>query len=148
MVGFIVALLFSVLAYLFYVVAVALIAGSLGYGLAVGLLGLIGLPFGLITWLVGIVAGVALAYITIAFNLQKYVIIIATALGGAGLAVGTLLLGVEGMDLVVASQNPVQTLLNGSPFMAIVFLVMAVAGIFVQWRANQGYEIEAYENRI
>lgn len=122
--------------------------GSLGYGLAVSLLGAIGFPFGFITWLIGIAVGAVLAYVTIAFNLQKYVIIIATALGGAGLAVGTLLLGVEGMALAEASQNPAQVMLRGSPFMTIVFLVMAIAGIFVQWRASQSFEIEAYENRI
>ncbi|MCB0051873.1 MAG: DUF4203 domain-containing protein [Caldilinea sp.] len=147
-VGFIVAVLFAVLSYLFYIVAVALMGGSLGYGLAVSLLGAIGFPFGFITWLIGIAVGAVLAYVTIAFNLQKYVIIIATALGGAGLAVGTLLLGVEGMALAEASQNPAQVMLRGSPFMTIVFLVMAIAGIFVQWRASQSFEIEAYENRI
>ena len=147
-VGFIVAVLFAVLSYLFYIVAVALMGGSLGYGLAVSLLGAIGFPFGFITWLIGIAVGAVLAYVTIAFNLQKYVIIIATALGGAGLAVGTLLLGFEGMALAEASQNPAQVMLRGSPFMTIVFLVMAIAGIFVQWRASQSFEIEAYENRI
>ena len=40
-VGFIVALLFAVLSYLFYAVAVAVIAGSLGYGLRFGHHGLL-----------------------------------------------------------------------------------------------------------
>ncbi|MCB0058225.1 MAG: hypothetical protein KDE45_14405, partial [Caldilineaceae bacterium] len=56
-VGFIVAVLFAVLSYLFYIVAVALMGGSLGYGLAVSLLGAIGFPFGFITWLIGIAVG-------------------------------------------------------------------------------------------
>src|SRR5512136_2522786 len=47
-VGFIVAAVFAILAYLFYIVAVAIIAGSLGYAAAVGLLTALGLQFGLL----------------------------------------------------------------------------------------------------
>ena len=57
-VGFIVGAIFAVLSYLFYAVAVALIAGSLGYGLGAGFMHLIGLDWGLIVWLVGIVVAV------------------------------------------------------------------------------------------
>src|SRR5215475_4857202 len=57
-VGFIVALVFALLSYLFYFAAVAVIGGALGYTLAVGLLEAIGLNFGLIVWLVGIVVAV------------------------------------------------------------------------------------------
>jgi hypothetical protein len=42
-VGFIVALIFAVLSYLFYIFAVALVAGSLGYSVTVGLLMAIGM---------------------------------------------------------------------------------------------------------
>src|SRR5512136_2012408 len=59
-VGFVVALVFAVLAYLFYIAAVAIIAGSLGYSVAVGLLMAIGLQMGFIVWLIGIVAAIAL----------------------------------------------------------------------------------------
>src|SRR5512137_289667 len=69
-VGFIVALVFAVLAYLFYIAAVALIAGSLGYSAAVGLLMAIGMNMNFIVWLIGIAAGVALAVIVLRFNVQ------------------------------------------------------------------------------
>ena len=71
MVGFIVALIFAVLSYAFDLFAVAIIAGSLGYALAVGLLTAIGLQMGFLVWLIGIVAAVALAILTIVFNVQK-----------------------------------------------------------------------------
>lgn len=147
-VGFVVAVVFAVLSYLFYFVAVAVIAGSLGYGLGVAMMGAIGMDFGFIPWLVGVIVGVVLAVLTVVFNLQKYVIIVATALGGAALAVGTLLLGAEGMALQETATNPIRTMLSGSWFMTVIFLVMAVAGIFVQWQANRTYWVEPYENRI
>lgn len=147
-VGFVVAVLFSVLSYLFYFMGVAFLAGSLGYGLAIGLLGAIGFDLNFFTWLIGAVAAVAFAAATLALDLQKVVIIIVTALGGAGLAIGTLLLGVEGMALADASVNPVGAALRGSPFWMIIFLVMAIGGIIVQWGSSQRYALEPYENRI
>src|SRR5690242_3022132 len=55
-VGFGFALIFAVLSYAFYIVAVGLIGAALGYALGVGILEAIGLNFGFIVWLVGIVA--------------------------------------------------------------------------------------------
>lgn len=147
-VGFVVAIIFAVGSYLFYLFGVAILAGSLGYALGVGMMGAIGIQFGFITWLVGIVLGVVLAFVTIAFNIQKYVIIIATGLGGAALAVGTLLLGVEGMALTDLSNDPLKSMWQAAPLWAIILLVMGIAGIVVQWRANQNYWVEPYDNRI
>jgi hypothetical protein len=147
-VGFVLAVAFAVLSYLFYMVAVALIAGSLGYGLVVAIMGAIGFNFGVITWVLGLVVGVIFAWVTIRYNLAKYVIIIATALGGAGLAIGTLVLGVDGISAAEATTNPIRTLLQGSPLWTIVFLVMAAAGMYVQWVAGRKYALVAYDNRI
>jgi hypothetical protein len=147
-VGFVLALVFAVLSYLFYIIAVALIAGSLGYGLVVAIMGGIGFNFGVITWVLGIVVGVIFAWVTIRYNLAKYVIIIATALGGAGLAIGTLVLGVDGMSAAEATTNPIRAMLQGSPLWTIVFIVMAVAGAYVQWISGRRYAMVPYDNRI
>ena len=147
-VGFVVALTFAVLSYIFYFIAVAIIAGSLGYGLVVAIMGAIGFPFGFITWSLALVVGIILAVVTLRFNLAKYVIIIATALGGAALAIGTLVLGVDGVAMAQAATDPIRTMLQGHPFWWIIFLIMAVGGIFVQWRTSLLYTVEAYDNRI
>lgn len=147
-VGFILALIFAVLSYLFYFVAVALIAGSLGYGLVVALMGAIGMNFGFLTWIIGVVVAVALAFVTLRFNLAKYVIIIATALGGAAMTIGTLVMGVSGVSVEKASSNLIGAMFETSPFWSIIFIIMAVAGAFVQWRSSQLYTLEPYENRI
>jgi predicted outer membrane lipoprotein len=91
-VGFVVALVFAVLSYLFYMVAVALFAGSIGYALGVGLMGLIGFQMGFVAWIVGIILAVIVAGVVILFNIQKWVIILLTALGGAGVIIGTFLM--------------------------------------------------------
>ncbi len=83
-VGFIVAVIFAVLSYMFYMFAVALVAGSLGYTIAVGLLTWIGMSTDWLLWIIGVVAAIALVIVTLIFNLQKWVIIAATAILGAG----------------------------------------------------------------
>ncbi len=148
-VGFIVGAIFAVLSYLFYIFGVAILAGSLGYALGAGFMHLIGFDLGFLVWVVGIVAGIALAVVTIMFNIQKYVIIIATALGGAGLMIGTLVLGVGGMSLAGLFTNPVRLVLASTGgWWTLIFILLAGAGIFVQIMSTRAYEIEAYENRI
>ena len=67
-VGFFVGLLFAVLAYLFWVFAVAIAAGSLGYTIATGLLTWIGLDLGVFVWLVGMALGVVFAVTALVLN--------------------------------------------------------------------------------
>jgi hypothetical protein len=141
-VGFVVGAVFAVLAYLFYIVAVAIIAGSLGYSLAVGLLMWIGMSMGPLVWIVGIIVGVALAAVTIMFNLQKWVIIAATAIMGAGAVIGAFVLMFN--PHLQALETPIQTAIKTSPLLAILFLVVAILGIVAQVRANRTFELETY----
>jgi len=147
-VGFFVGAIFGLLAYLFYAVAVALVAGGLGYALGAGFMNLIGLDWNWLVWLVGIVVAIVAVVVTFYFNLQKYVIIAATAIGGAGLIVGTLMFGVTGMALAKFFENPIRMALQDRPIWTIVFLVVAVAGIVLQIMSTRTWEPEPYENRI
>jgi hypothetical protein len=147
-VGFFVGAIFGLLAYLFYAVAVALAAGALGYALGAGFMNLIGLDWGLLVWVVGIVVAIVAVVVTFYFDLQKYVIIAATAIGGAGLIVGTLIFGIGGMALAKFFENPIRMALQDRPIWTIIFLVLAAAGIALQIVATRAWEIEPYENRI
>ena len=82
-VGFFVGLLFALLSYLFWAFAVALMAGSLGYGLVAGFFGLFGADLDVLVWIVGVVVGVLFAISAIVLNLQKAIVIVSTALIGA-----------------------------------------------------------------
>lgn len=146
-VGFVVAVIFAVLSYLFYFFAVIMIAAGLGYGLGTGIMTTF-MDMGVLPWIVGIVGAVVLVAVTIMFNLQKYVIIAATALGGALIAIGTLMLGAEGMAMVDLTDEPVRAMLNAGPLWAILFLGLAAAGIVIQLMSTRAYIPETYENRI
>ncbi|NJN54556.1 MAG: DUF4203 domain-containing protein [Anaerolineae bacterium] len=143
-VGFFVALLFAVLSYLFYFFAVAIIAGSLGYGLGVAIMGIFSADLDIITWIVGIVLAIVVIVVTFRFNLAKYVIIIATALGGAAATIATLVVGVENVQLLTLFANPMQTLLDASFFWSLLFVLMAGAGIAMQIAANRNWEVANY----
>jgi hypothetical protein len=143
-VGFIVGAIFAVLSYLFYIVAVALLAGSFGYGLAVALLTAIGLNFGFIVWLIGLVAGIIVAVVVLIFNIQKYAIIVITALGGTGAIVFTLLAMFGNLTPAEVMLNPVMTAISNSFWWLLFYLVLAIAGIVVQFGANRSYELESY----
>ncbi len=144
-VGFIVALIFAVLSYAFYLFAVAIIAGSLGYAVAVGLLTAIGLQMGFLVWLIGIVAAVALVIVTLVFNIQKWVVIAATAILGSATVFGTILLMFNPAATVMAS--PVKTMLSSSPLMTILFLVVAGLGIYFQFVSTRAVTVVEY-NRM
>jgi len=141
-VGFIVGALFGVLSYMFYIFGVAVLAGSLGYAAGVSLMLWFGLNPGFIPWLVGIILGVALIVVTLVFNLQKYMVIIATSILGSGVLIGTLMMGVVGMSLVKFFDNPISLMLQDSPWWTLLFLVLVIGGILVQLRASPVAEME------
>ena len=143
-VGFVVGAIFAVLSYLFYFVAVALLAGAFGYAVGVGLLTWIGLDFGFVVWLIGIIVGVIVAVAVLRFNIQKYAVIVITAFGGTGIIIFTLLAlfgDLSPAELLIA---PVARAIDDSWLWFLFFVVVAAAGIFVQLQANKGYEVEEY----
>jgi hypothetical protein len=145
--GFILALFFAVLAYVLYFGAIGILGFALGYTIAVGVLEAIGLNFGFLVWVIAFVAGVAVAVAVFLLNIQKWVVIIATSLLGAGVIVGTFLFLFGGLPEGQLMQNPVHTALHASPFWTLAFILLAVVGIVVQYVWTRQLKIEAY-NRL
>lgn len=142
--------LFAVLSYLFYLFAIAFYSASLGYAAGIAIMtGLFGFKLEILTWVVAIALAVVVAFAVLRFNIQKYVIIIGTAVMGAGLATGVLAGGFYGVNLIQYFENPLRILMSQMGFWGwLVFLGVAIGGIVVQWRGNANYTVEAYENRI
>jgi hypothetical protein len=143
-VGFIVGALFAVLSYLFYIAAVAIIAGSLGYFVSVYFLLWVGMKAGFLLWLIGIVVGVVLIFVTLQFNLQKWVIIITTSLMGAAVSFGTIIQILNPASNLL--DNPVKFFLDKSVLLLILFALMAAAGIVVQYVQNKSFNIDSYNH--
>lgn len=134
-VGTLVGILFAVLSYLFFIFRVAVLAGSIGYGLGSGIMLWIGFNPGFLSWIFGVVAAFALIVITLRFNLQKLLITVETAIIGAGIIIGTLILGVGGIALASFLENPIRVILQNSPLWAVLYLALVAGGIFIQLKA-------------
>jgi hypothetical protein len=147
-VGFIVGLIFAVLSYLFYFIGVALLGGALGYAIGVGFMGLIGFDPGFLTWVVGIILAIIFAVATIALNLQKWVIVAATAFGGAGVIIGTFLMVFGVIPPTTFGAGAVKAAIADSWFWLLGYLLLAALGLIAQVYTGRSYQIEAYENRV
>lgn len=143
-VGFVVGAVFAVLSYLFYLAAVAVIAGSLGYSVAVGILLALGMNMNFLVWLIGIVAAIALAVVTLRFNIQKWVIIIATSFLGAAVVFGGFFVLYN--PLTNLMENPIRAFLSSNPLLMILAIAMAIFGIVVQYQNTRSFTIDNYNN--
>jgi hypothetical protein len=143
-VGFIVGLIFAVLSYLFYLFAVAVLSFSFGYGLTVGVWTAIGLDPGLISWVLGVIVGVVIAVAVLGLNIQKYAIVVITAIAGTAVTIFTILAAVYGPLVTNLLENPVKLALDNSFLWVLFALVIAGAGIVVQLRDTRDWEIESY----
>ncbi len=116
-------------------------AAGFGWALGAGFMAALGLSSGFLVTVVALVVAVIVAGLTLVFNLQKYVIIAITAIGGANAIVLSvlLLLGRVSLDSLKGAGNAIGPILQDSWFWLIAWLIVALAGIVVQIRANRDY---------
>lgn len=139
--GLVLGIGLATFSYLFFTVGVALVAGAVAAALASGVLAALGVGAGWLLVLVPVAAGIVVAVLTPLWNLQKYVIILVTAVAGAdGLVVAALLLlGQVSLLSLQAGGNMIRPVLQNSPLWVLVGLALAAAGTLVQIRANRHY---------
>jgi hypothetical protein len=84
-IGFLLGLLFAVLSYLYYWVAVILLGGALGYQLTIGLLQWIGFDAdGILAFILALAGGAIFAVAFFLLHMPAVLVIVATAISGAG----------------------------------------------------------------
>ena len=139
--GFFGGLLFAVLSYLFYMVGVAVIAAGFGAALASGLLSAFGLGDGFLGTIIIVAVAVILALLVLIFNVQKYVIIAITSLGGANLVVAGVLLflGRITLESLAEAGSTIRPIVQDSWLWLIVWLVIAGVGIVGQLRTSRDF---------
>jgi hypothetical protein len=143
-IGFFIGLLFGLLSYLFWIFAVALVAGSLGYGLVAAFFGLFDADLDVLVWIIGVVVGLVFAIGAVVLNLQKAVVIVATALLGAWTIVATFLFLFTSATPETLAESGAKVVLDDHPLWFLIFAVVAAFGMVFQFVANRTYEIEQY----
>ena len=140
-VGFVAGFFLAIFSYLFYALGVAVIAGVIGYAIGSGMMAAMGLTAGWVLFIVGVTVAVMVIALTLFLNLQKYVIITLTALGGANaILLGVLLLfNRVSLTGLRGAGNAIQPVLADSWFWSLAWLLLAAGSIFYQVRSNRVY---------
>jgi hypothetical protein len=143
-VGFIVGLFIAVLSYLFYFIGVAFVAAGFGAALGAGFMEALGFGDGFLALIVVTVLVLVMVGLTLVFNLQKYVIMAMTAIGGANavLLAPLLLFGQVSMTSLRLSGSAIRPILAHSWFWLVVWLAIAIASLVYQIRNNKDYTFD------
>lgn len=130
-----VALLLGVLAYAFYVLAVIIAMGSIGLGLGTLLSTALGVENDAAVVVISLLGAAVLAVLAITTNLPYILLVVVSALGGAGAMVAglVLLLGVVSLG---ADEASVQQAIGDQWWWTLVQLALAAAGVVVQLRGT------------
>jgi hypothetical protein len=139
-VGFVIGIVFAVLSYLYYWVAVVLLGGTIGYLAGVGVMGWLGIDPGFLTLVVGVITGVILAIATVVLAVPKYLVIVLSALGGSAAVVAGALLLLGQIDLAGMQHGVVGAALieiQSNILWLVVWGVLAAAGIVYQLQTTK-----------
>ena len=144
-VGFVVGLIFAALSYFFWVLAIGIFSFGVGYSATVGFLSMLGLDLGFLVWLIAVVAGGALAFAVLKFNIQKYVIIIGTSLAGSALIIASFLYAFGVLQTPQLWLLSARVAVANSWFWLLFFLVLAGFGIYTQIVTTRNFVLDVKE---
>ena len=143
-VGLLVAITAAALAYLFYAAAVVLLAGFVGYQLGIGIMAGLGFNDGWVTFLVGLLVGLAWVAVAIYLHFPKVLVLILTSLAGAELLLGGILLAFGRITLTGLRFGAVGAIVRDNWLWGLLYLAIAAVGFYFQWRTTQTFVVEEY----
>jgi len=141
-VGIAFGLVFAVLAYLFYAVAVLIFMGTLGYWIGAGLLIWVGLTPGIVTALAGIALGAVFVVAGLMADTPKYFLLFLTAFAGAALIVSGLLLMGNIVELPALKDGVVRVVGDQSWFWQVLWIGLGVIGFVAQINSSASEELQ------
>jgi hypothetical protein len=128
------ALLFGLLAYLYYEICVLIAMVAIGFALGTTLMVALGVSWSWLITLAGLAAGVALAFLAIAGNMPAVLLIVLSAFGGASAMVAGALLVVGELTTDDFTDQLASETLDLSWWWYAAYVVLAVVGIVAQVR--------------
>lgn len=140
-VGFVIALVFAVLAYAYYAVAVVLAMGSFGFVLGTASMAALNVTWNWLIIVVAVALGVLLAIVAIAANLPLMLLIVASALAGASAVVGGIMLLVGELDTTDLASTSVTEQISHQWYWYAAYIAMVIVGIVQQSRASTSHTV-------
>jgi hypothetical protein len=141
--GALVALVFGLLAYLYYEVSVFVGVTAIGFMLATTAMVALNVRWTWVIVLVGVLVGGALGVVAIVGNLPMLLLTVLTAFGGSSAAVGGAMLLAGAVDAEDFTEADVVTLVEDRPAWWILYVVLAVVGLVMQLRVIRRVEATA-----
>ncbi len=143
-VGFVFAIVFAVLAGLWWWAAVVILFGVVGYELGSGVLIAIGLDQGFITFIAGLVVGLALAVLALVLDAPTMLVAAVSAFGGAAYVVAGLYLILNQITIQQLKDGPLGAL-DGHPLALVAWLALGGVGLIYQYIDTRRVGLEAIE---
>ena len=132
--GFVCALIFAVLAYLYFAVAVVLAMAAFGYAIGSGVVVALGIDWNWVIVLVGLAIGAVLGVVSVIGNMPMIVLAVASSIAGAVSVVAGLMLIVGAMDSADFTEGSIAEAVQTSWVWYVTVVVLALVGIVSQTR--------------
>ena len=132
-VGFVFGIGFALISYLWYWAAIVLLAGGVGYEIGLGLMALVNIT-GWLAVAIGLILAVIFVVGAIALHVPRLMIVVFTAIGGAAILTGGILMVIGTIQPGQLDSGIVGAILYRNWLWGLVFVVLAVVGAFYQLR--------------
>ena len=130
-VGFVFGIGFALISYLWYWAAIVLLAGGVGYEIGLGLMALVNIT-GWLAVAIGLILAVIFVVGAIALHVPRLMIVVMTAIGGAAILTGGVLMVIGTIQPGQLDSGIVGAILYRNWLWGLVFVVLAVAGAYYQ----------------
>ncbi|MGB3304405.1 DUF4203 domain-containing protein [Gordonia sp. (in: high G+C Gram-positive bacteria)] len=143
-VAIVTAIAFGLLAYYLYAAAVVIAMASIGYALGIAVMTAFGVTWSWAIILVGVILGIALATATLVFDLPMVLLASLSALGGATIATGGIMLLTNTIEMDDFNRRTVSNVLHDKWWWYLVYFALVAAGILVQaqYLARRNQELD------
>jgi hypothetical protein len=132
--GFVFALIFAVLAYLYYAVAVVLAMAAFGFAIGSGLVAALGIDWNWVAVLVGLAFGAVLGLVAVLGDMPMVVLAVLSAVAGAVSVVAGLMLIVGALESADFTEGSITAAIQDGWVWSLLLLVLALVGIVAQTR--------------
>ncbi|HZB65909.1 MAG TPA: DUF4203 domain-containing protein [Ornithinibacter sp.] len=132
--GFVCALVFAVLAYLYYAVAVVLAMAAFGFAIGSGLVIALGIDWNWVAVLAGVAVGAVVGLVSVFGNMPMVVLIVLSSIAGAVSVAAGLMLMVGSLNSGDFSRAAFSQSVNDSWGWYLTLLVLILVGIAAQIR--------------
>lgn len=135
-VGLVLALVFGLLAYLYYEVCVVIAMAAIGFALGTGFMVAIGVSWSWLIILIGVAVAVVLGFVAIVADLPMAILSLLTAAGGAVVVIAGLMLVFGVIDIDAFDSVATTERIQDSWWWYALFLALTITGMVAQMRTT------------